>query len=162
MLKIHQWAARWQLPPQAVQELLAVMGTAVPAMTGTPTAMSSEAATQQMVRLRMAQRGGIVWRNNSGAAQDAETGRMVRYGLGNDSMQVNRVMKSSDLIGITPVVIQPQHVGHTIGQFTAYECKAPNWRYRESDDRAVAQFNFGKKVMSLGGIFQFITNAEDI
>lgn len=161
MMIIQEWAIRHSIPPAAVNELLATLGLSVQATTGTPVAMSSEAATQQMVRLRVAQRGGIAWRNNSGACQD-ETGRMIRYGLGNDSQQVNRIMKSSDLIGITPVLIQPGHVGHIIGVFTAYECKAPGWKYRQEDDRAAAQFNFGKKVMALGGIFQFVTNPNEV
>lgn len=161
MLTVQQWAIRWQLPQQAMHELQAVLGASVPPISpGNPEA-TSEAATQQMVRLRMAQSGGIAWRNNSGATAD-ETGRVIRFGLGNDSMQINRVMKSSDLIGITPVVVKPEHIGWTVGIFTAIECKAPNWKFRQSDDRAVAQFNFIKKVIALGGIGKFVTRPEDV
>jgi hypothetical protein len=151
---------RWQLPPQFLQELLAVMGAAVPTAATTPvTDTASEAGTQSRRILRAARQGYWLLRNNSGACQDA-TGRLVRYGLGHTSPETIKVMKSSDLIGITPIVITPAHVGYTAGIFTAEECKAPTWKFRQSDDRAVAQFNFIKKVQSLGGIAKFVTDPE--
>lgn len=136
------------------------MGTAVPTIAVTAGNAHSEAGTQSRRVLNAARQGGILWRNNSGACTDS-TGRQIRYGLGNVSQQVNKVMKSSDLIGITPVVITQAHVGATAGIFTAEEIKSPTWKFRESDERAVAQFNFIKKVQSLGGIARFVTNSEE-
>ena len=80
--------------------------------------MSNEAVIQSQVRLAAAQRGITLWRNQSGACYD-ETGRLIRYGLANDSAQLNRRMKSSDLIGITPILVEPYHVGRALGVFTA-------------------------------------------
>jgi hypothetical protein len=160
MQTITNWATRWQLPAPCLAELLAILGVAVttpePPATGQP---GSEAGIQAAVRLAHAQRtGGRVWRNNLGATQD-ERGNYIRYGLANDSPQVNKICKSSDLIGITPVTCQ---CGQRWGVFTALECKAANWKFRQSDERAVAQLAFLKLVVSLGGIGKFIQRVEDI
>ena len=82
----------------------------------------SETVVQQQARLKLARIGSQMWRNNVGACVD-DAGRLVRYGLANESSQMNRCIKSSDLIGITPVVVTPDMVGKTIGVFTALECK---------------------------------------
>ena len=78
---------------------------------------------------------------------------MVRYGLGNDSAQVNAVLKSSDLIGITPV--------GGVGIFTSYEIKKPGWRYTGTP-REVAQLRWLELVVSLGGIGKFISDVRDL
>lgn len=82
------------------------------------------------------------------------SGNHIRFGLGNDSPRINKIFKSSDLIGVTPVVITPEMVGSTVGVFTAIECKAPGWRY-SGDDREIAQKRFLDKVLELGGIARF-------
>ena len=94
--------------------------------------MSNEAVVQQQVQLAMARLGAQIWRNNSGACTD-DTGRLIRYGLGNSSAALNAAIKSSDLIGITPVQIQPYHVGQTFGVFTAIEVKKPGWHLTPGD-----------------------------
>jgi hypothetical protein len=139
---------------------MTAFGLSVPALSpGELAAGHNEAGTQSRRVLRAARLGGALWRNNSGACQD-ETGRQIRYGLGNISSQVNKVMKSSDLIGITPIIVTPDMIGQRLGIFTAEEIKRPDWKFRQSDERAVAQFNFIKKVISLGGIAKFV-NSED-
>ena len=120
-----------------------------------------EAAVQQRIRLRAAETGTPLLRNNSGAATTAE-GRHIRFGLGNDSPEINARFKSSDLIGIWPVVITPEHVGHTMGLFFAVECKAPGWTFSPNDERAVAQARFGQWVANHGGLFRFATDIKDI
>jgi hypothetical protein len=101
-----------------------------------------------------------MWRNNSGACVD-DTGRLIRYGLGNVSKEVNKVMKSSDLIGITPHVAQPEDVGRLFGIFTAEECKPVGWKLTPGDTRGAAQLNFINLVVSLGGIGRFISSMEE-
>lgn len=155
MMMLNEWARRHCLPPSALVELAQILGAGEPTLPH-PQAGQSEAAIQQLVRLEVAQRGNRVWRNNSGAAQDLETGRIVRYGLGNDSAKVCEVMKSSDLIGIT----RRPECG--CGVFTAYEAKKPGWKFRPSDKRASAQLNFMNLVVSLGGIGRFVTSPEDV
>ena len=121
----------------------------------------SEAAIQQRIRLLSAQHGTPLLRNNSGASLN-ERGQMVRYGLGNDSEKLNKHFKSSDLIGIWPIVVTPDMVGRTLGLFFAVEVKAPGWKFRDSDKRAVAQQNFGEWVRRHGGIFTFATHEDQV
>ena len=124
------------------------------------TRKTSEDAVQSMVRRDFAFIGPI-WRNNNGACYD-KTGRLIRYGLGNDSAKVNKKIKSSDLIGITPVVVTPEMVGQTIGVFTAVECKPSDWKLRASDDRGQAQLMFHMIVHAHGGYAGFATHPSDI
>ncbi|HRQ13044.1 MAG TPA: hypothetical protein PK205_07045 [Promineifilum sp.] len=121
----------------------------------------NEASIQQQIRLAAAYAGIELYRNNSGACKD-ETGRMIRYGLGNDSAKVNANIKSSDLIGVTPLFVMPEHVGTIVGVFTAIECKAPGWRMRPSDDRALAQQRFHDIVRAAGGYAGFAASADDV
>lgn len=105
---------------------------------------------------------GTIWRNNSGAYQD-EFGNMIRYGLANESKQENAVIKSSDLIGITPEYLyHPTRGWGWYGIFTAYECKPEGWRLRPSDKRALAQQRFIDIVRSVGGYGGFVTDPQDI
>lgn len=121
----------------------------------------NEAAVQTHARLEFA-KIGPAWRNNSGACYDT-TGRLIRYGLGNDSAQLNRVIKSSDLIGITPVTAYLQSSGWvTLGVFTALEVKESGWSFRPGDERAVAQAKFHEIVREVGGFAGFVTKPEDI
>lgn len=130
----------------------------------------TEASVQQDIRLEASRRGSIMWRNNNGACVD-ETGRHIRYGLANDSVKINKYFKSSDLIGITRVHIQPCHVGRIIGVFTATEVKHGGWIYNVRDlpdtqltDRELrekAQLAFMQKVVDLGGRACFANNVED-
>lgn len=124
--------------------------------------MRDEATVQNLTRLRHCQlTHGHIWRNNSGAYVD-DRGRMVRYGLGNDSAQLNDQIKSSDLIGITPLTVTPEWVGHTVGVFTAYEVKEPGWTLRPGDKRGMAQQRFLDIVASVGGYAGFVTHPDDI
>lgn len=174
MTPIQTWAQRWGVSLQAVNELLAVMGLYAPQEAGATEGLTSEAAVQQQARLIASKRGDRLWRNNVGACED-KTGRLIRYGLAHDSAGTNRVFKSSDLIGITRLVVTPQMVGHTVGLFTAKECKAPDWTYH--GDRPCscqpgkslckpcherAQFAFLQMVNSMGGIGRFVNNPEDL
>ena len=91
-----------------------------------------------------------MFRNNSGALKD-ERGVPVRYGLANESAQQNKVLKSSDLIGIRKRLITVHDVGSVIGQFVARECKHGTWVYDPRDDRERAQNTFLELVLSYGG-----------
>ena len=123
--------------------------------------MSSETVVQQRAMLYMARIGGHAWRNNVGACTD-DTGRLIRYGLANTSASMNEEIKSSDVIGLTPVLIQPHHVGQTLGVFTALECKPSNWKWLPSDKRAPAQAKFHEIVKNAGGFAGFVLCDEHI
>jgi len=119
----------------------------------------AESSVQAAIRLLASQRGWRLFRNNVGVLIDT-TGRPVRFGLANDSKQMNRQYASADLIGIRPVLILPEHVGHTLGVFTSIEVKHPDWKPSQSDERYAAQCRWRDLVLSLGG-YAVITNRSD-
>lgn len=152
-MQLDNWAARWGVSPLALQELRALM---IPELsTIKPYPGTSEAATQQQIRIDEAKQGVLLWRNNCGATFD-ESGRMIRYGLANDSPAMNKKTKSSDLIGITPRVIIPADIGCTVGVFTSIEVKRPGWKFKGTDAEQ-AQFAWIRLIVSKGGIGKFST-----
>lgn len=151
-MKLDEWATRHRIPQDALIELRRLMNAEPTDPASYPIGLS-EAAVQADLRLEASSKGGRLFRNNVGACKD-DRGRHIRYGLCNESKQMNTKVKSSDLIGIKPVVITQQMVGSTIGQFVAREVKRQGWKYR-GDDRERAQLNFIKLIVSLGGDAQF-------
>lgn len=147
-MNLEQWAIKWGVSYEAIQDLRKQFG-AINTDPVSPVRGNSEAAVQNEIRLEASKAGLRLWRNNVGAIKD-ERGVPVRYGLCNDNAQLNASLKSSDLIGIRPVLIQPHHVGTVIGQFVAREVKAPTWRYTATT-REMAQLRFLELVTSLGG-----------
>lgn len=109
----------------------------------------------------MAQLGGIPQRNNVGQFID-ERGVPVRYGLMNKSKQENAHMKSSDIIGPVPIVIQPHHVGRTMGVYTAFETKKSDWVFRPSDQRAQAQLRYIELMRGVGCIAGFVSDPAHV
>ena len=157
-MSIEAWATRWHIPPAALAELKATMGRhddAVTAVSGV-----SEAAIQQQTRLEACRHGDRLWRNNNGACM-SEDGRLIRYGLCNDSAAMNKKLKSSDLIGITPHIVTVQDVGATLGIFTSIEIKRPGWVFKGTE-REWAQFNWMELIKSLGGRAQFATSPGEV
>jgi hypothetical protein len=104
----------------------------------------SEAGVQSRVRLEAARKGYLVFRNNVGAMEDVN-GRVVRFGLANDSAALNKRIKSCDLIGIKPG-----------GQFWCREVKHASWHYTGTE-REEAQLRFIQLILSLGGDAAFST-----
>lgn len=147
------WAARWRIPQAAMADLQTNL-LGLDGAPGSPVG-KSEAAVQNQVRLEASRKGGRLWRNNVGAGY-SEDGAFIRWGLANDSAQVNKVIKSADLIGLRPVLIEQRHVGLVIGQFVSREVKAAGWRYGGTD-REVAQLNWATLVNTLGGDASFAT-----
>jgi len=121
----------------------------------------NESPVSQRAQLALSNLGAIVMRNNVGAAQDV-TGRVIRYGLMNESEQVNRQFKSSDIVAVVPLVVQPHHVGRVIGVFGAFETKRSDWHMTPSDKRAQAQLRFMELVRRHGGIADFVTDGAQI
>jgi hypothetical protein len=153
-MNLNQWAIKWGVPFEAIQDLryqFGIINTDVPLKTG-----ESETAIQTRVRLEASQKGSRLWRNNVGAFRN-ETGAFIRFGLLNDSKQLNKNIKSSDLIGIKPILITHEHVGQLIGQFLAREIKPSDWKYTGTD-REKAQLKFIELIASLGGDACFAIN----
>ena len=121
--------------------------------------MRDESEIQQLIQIEAAKTGTILLRNNSGSLLD-KNNRPIRFGLGNVSAKQNKDFKSSDLIGITPVVITKEMVGVTIAIFTAIEVKKEGWKYK-GDERENGQNNFINWVKKLGGLAGFCNSIED-
>lgn len=120
----------------------------------------NESELQQLIQIKAKEYDCHLMRNNSGALKDSK-GRLVRFGLGNVSEKFNSISKSSDLIGITSIPILPHHVGQRLGVFTAFEIKAPGWKYTGTP-REKAQLNFINLVIAQGGIASFISSESDL
>lgn len=90
--------------------------------------MNPETKIQGLIQLAVSAAKTLIFRNETGRfwagkvihkAGDQVTlknARMVSCGL---------CVGSSDLIGVTPIVITPEMVGETVGVFTAIEVKTP-------------------------------------
>jgi hypothetical protein len=147
-----EWAQRWNIPASMVEDYHANM---MEDISFADSAAKSETGVQKRERLRAAHAGGILWRNNVGVLTN-DRGTPVRYGLANDSKAMNKKIKSSDLIGITPIVVTPAMVGTRVGIFTAKETKAPGWHYTGTE-REQAQCKYLDIVIAAGGIGGFVS-----
>jgi hypothetical protein len=151
-MDLESWAAAWGVPYAAVADLRERMrlngGDYMDEKAG-----ASEAAVQAVVRLEASRKGVLLWRNNVGALKD-ERGALVRYGLANTTAAENKILKSGDLIGVRPVLIGPQHVGRTLGQFVSREVKEKGWSY-SATPREEAQLAWAQLILSVGGDASF-------
>lgn len=149
VMTLNDWAQRHNISTAALLELAEVLNVHPdPPRYPTP---RSEAAVQTNIRLDAGQHGGILWRNNVGVAV-GDDGVPVRYGLANESKRVNRSVKSSDLIGFTPVA------GTAV--FTAIECKRAEWRWTGTS-REVAQRRYIHIVQAGGGLAGFARGVDE-
>jgi hypothetical protein len=156
-MNLKSWGMMHNISAQAMAELEWYLKA--PTATLENEGVGSEAGVAQRCRLKAPHNSGILWRNNVGELPD-RCGTPVRFGLANDSKKVNKVTKSSDLIGLTSV----EWHGRTFGVFTAIETKAPKWIFgknKSSAEREQAQLNYINIVRSFGGIAGFATSAED-
>lgn len=112
--------------------------------------MHNEATTSAIIETYAPAFGYTLLRNNVGAARD-DTGRVIRYGLGNISAKRTKLITSSDWVGWRD----------RDGRFTAIEAKRGGWR-GPGDDRERAQQRFIELVRSCGGIAGFVTSLEDL
>lgn len=124
--------------------------------------MKDESTVSQEIQIQARHYDCTLMRNNAGACID-NTGRLVRYGLGNLSKKQTEVFASSDLIGITKITVTPEMVGRTLGIFTAVEVKKEAWKpEKKLDKRETAQFNFINWVKAQGGIAFFANNIDKL
>ena len=144
MLTLTDWAARWGIPQQAIDELSQF------SLTGGDTTALSEAGVQSRIRLEAAEKRIYLWRNNVGAGKLQEGGRFIRWGLANDSAQLNERLKSADLIGLRPLRITPAMVGQVVGQFVSREAKASDWK-PDGSMKCMAQMAWATLINLNGG-----------
>lgn len=157
MSDIHSWAMKWNVPLDCLRDLQTTLGLYTPPLApDAPGVGKSEAWAQSAVRLEASQKNCYLFRNNVGALQD-KGGRLVRFGLGNDSEALNEVLKSSDLIGWRDRVIEQWMVGRVMAQFLAREMKEPSWQFNPNDPHEKAQCAFLNLVNAHGGDGAFAT-----
>ena len=152
-MNLTAWAVKWGIPYDAVDDLRQEMGmvnTDPPVVVG-----QSESAVQSLVRLEASRLGARLFRNNVGAGY-LDNASFIRWGLANESERMNQQIKSSDLIGIRPVLIGPKHVGRTLGVFLSREVKEAGWHYTGTA-REAAQLRWLELIASLGGDAAFAT-----
>jgi len=163
MNKLKLWQDHHCISTEAIRDLSYILGFNIPElipnlnMNNSP---QSEAAVQVDCRLKASNMGDRLWRNNVGVAK-RDDGTPIRFGLCNETPQMNKQIKSSDLIGIKQVLITPAHVGTVIGQFWAPEIKKGDWYYTGTS-REQAQLKFHQIVNDLGGCAKFVNNVEKL
>lgn len=154
----HDWAMKWGISLEAFRDLQTTLGTYTPPVPETsPHSGKSEAFVQSLVRLEASRKGVKLFRNNVGALTPKGSNRPVRYGLANDSAEMNAVIKSADLIGFRPLVIQPHHVGTKVAQFVSREAKEVGWQFNPNDEHEAAQWAWASLVLAAGGDACFVT-----
>lgn len=163
MFDLISWAIKHRVSMAALDELQRAFGH-MPELGSGANYGDSESKVQAQVRMGAQPHGFQLFRNNVGAMKD-ERGIPVRYGLANDTAALNKVVKSSDLIGwkseqwLHPETFQPTK----IARFVALECKRADWPgYNPEDKHERAQQRFLELVVSSGGIGQFTTGAIPI
>lgn len=92
-------------------------------------------------------------RNNRGTFRTLDSKRVVSAGLEAEG--------SSDLLGITTLVITPEMVGISLGVVTVAEVKRPGWT-KPTNEHERTQENFINQVNKRGGIGFFIENHESL
>lgn len=124
---------------------------------------ASESRTQAEVRLEAPLKGVRLWRNNVGVLRD-ETGRPVRYGLANDTRQLNECLKSGDLIGWRKTRVTQDMVGTFVAVIVSRECKPEGWAPAQPTDthrwaREEAQRAWARLINDDGGDAMIVTGA---
>lgn len=129
--------------------------------------MTPEQKATVEVRETASSTGLRLFRNNNGACKD-ETGRVIRFGLGNESKRINDEIKFGDYIGVTPITITPEMVGKVVGVFTNIEIKPAGAlnstlrKAKKTGSREAAQLKAINLVRSYGGFAGFCTSGEDL
>lgn len=155
---LTDWAIKWGIPFEALDDLKFDLGLLEANLPHVEPTDKSETRVQKETRLNAARYGDRLWRNNNGACFD-DTGRMIRYGLGNDSKDLPYA--SSDLIGIRPHVVQVGDVGKTIGIFLSFEIKEQGWKFTGSK-REQRQLNWHHFINARGGIACFVSDSRQV
>lgn len=163
---LADWAAKHRVSLDALGELYAAFGY-IPELANGVVEGDAENLVQAKVRLVGPLHGFSLYRNNVGATKAkcpscGTPSQPVRYGLANDSAALNKIVKSSDLIGwhsetwLHPETFQPTKVA----RFVAIECKRADWPgYNPEDPHERAQQRWLELVVSSGGIGRFSTGA---
>lgn len=156
-MNLNDWALTWGVPAVALADLRRRMlaETDFPYHAPAGVDPKTEAFSTSQIRLEAPHKTVRLWRNLVGAGY-MKDGSFVRFGLANETPEMNEVLKSSDLIGVDGRPIEQREVGRPRGRLVAREMKAPGWVYTGTE-REVAQRAFGNLVVAMGGDFAFAT-----
>ena len=110
------------------------------------------------ILLRASEMGARLFRQNTGMAW---VGNVIRNGhqvvvTEARPFHAGLCVGSSDIIGITPVLITQDMVGKTVGIFTAYEAKTGKLTASKDQEKFIAM------VRRLGGIAKVVRSPDDI
>ena len=147
-MNLNEWALKHHVSLEALVELKTMWIKESPAV-GVDDIAGPEQMVSHSIRLQASEAGARLWRNNVGAGR-LENGRFIRWGLCNDTPELNRKVKSADLIGLRPILISPAMVGQTIGQFVSREVKRRGWRYHDTEEER-AQVRWMNIINAMGG-----------
>jgi hypothetical protein len=103
--------------------------------------MASEKNIQALCLLKLSELGALAWRQNVGvgwAGYAAKTPTGCVFISDPRPLHAGLCVGSSDIIGITPVVITADMVGRTMGIFTAIEAKSARGRATAEQTRFIA------------------------
>lgn len=149
--ELTEWAERFNIGPDAMFSLYQILTIPLGSAAVGEYEKNSETYVQNVLRVLASSREhAYLWRNNVGATQTPD-GRMIRYGLCNESKKLNQRFKSSDLIGGTPVTVTADMVGKRVMIFTAVEVKKADWKPGSDTQRERGQLRFINAVRAAGG-----------
>jgi len=149
--ELTEWAERFNIGPDALFSLYQILTIPLGSTAVGEYEKNSETYVQNVLRVLASSREhAYLWRNNVGATQTPD-GRMIRYGLCNESKKLNQRFKSSDLIGGTPVTVTADMVGKRVMIFTAVEVKKADWKPGSDTQRERGQLRFINAVRAAGG-----------
>lgn len=123
-----------------------------------------EGKARQNVRLRAAEWGARLYKNNSGVAYD-QGGRPVFFGLGNEGKKGDEDIRTPDDVGFTVVTVTPEMVGKKIAVFTAIDSKKLGFIVKSNytkRTREYGQKKFFDIVNNFNGIAGFASCAADV
>lgn len=143
---IEGWFQKYNIPFEAQAELR-LLFISHPRGDDTPST-GTEGDVQNLIRIKAAELGDVLWRNNSGATTD-DAGNFFRFGLGNDSTKLNMVYKSPDLVGL-----------RCDGKPLFIEVKEPGWNWTGTKHEQ-GQMNFLTHAASFGALCGFAQSVED-
>jgi hypothetical protein len=156
MSQLSDWGNQWAVSDEAMGALYKLMGLTP----DTPVELhgKNEAYVQSVIRLAAPMQGYLLGRNNVGALKD-ERGIPVRYGWLNDTAQLNKTLKTGDLLGYQSgwyrdyETLEPVKVA----VFAMPECKRAGWVFNPKDQHEIAQLRAINMVQAAGGIAGFTT-----
>lgn len=151
-----EWQRKHGITAEALADLADIVGLTVEA----GETDGGEKSVQDEARLLISKKGGRAFRNNKGVLPD-KRGVPVRFGLCNDTPEMGKRLRSSDLISCVPVSITQEMVGTVIGQFTAIEVKKRGWHYTGTEHEQ-GQLRFGELIIGLGGNFCFYNGEGEL